>query len=446
MSAMQITRTGGAVLRIGAEPGPTWRRAVLEADGATLVWDAASDAPRHPAALVWDARRATAWLWQVYGAGVTGAVLGDATANRFDAEHGPSLSFARCAALAAWRSSWWPASSIAGIPPLDEALVEAERLLALAEVEELLDADLDEDVLSHVGASPLAALHALAASDIPKASGAVADGSAAADDGPSPDGTGPDGTGPDGTGATADSASAEESASVDVPGPTADSASAEGQDVADLPVPAREPALAAGAFTDGAVRDAASELAQRVRSLAAETPVAAAPSREEFALAAGGPPALPGALASGESPLALGRIAQGLIDAAGAVRWSILQDREGLRLVVTLAGAPAAGAPREAASHGAGERRRAPLMARFCGTELALHRAGETWTGEASLAAAVLLTPAAQRVAEVWTPGLEDGEHVDAAALIGLAAARTEAPEGIAEAEAARRSTARGAR
>lgn len=132
---MPVARTAEGLV-LGEPPDRPELTALLEADGATLVWDlAAGDAL--PAAIVWDPRRAVAWAWQVYGPGATEALAG--TASSFAAAPGPVLPAARTAARCAWARAWWPASHLAAVPALDPRLLDLEEAAALAELEHLLD-------------------------------------------------------------------------------------------------------------------------------------------------------------------------------------------------------------------------------------------------------------------------------------------------------------------
>jgi len=125
-------------LRIGATPSRAARSALLETAGALLIWDvAAPDAP--PAASVWDPVLAIDVAWQVYGPEAIPVLLGQADA--FEPVPAPPLDHARRAALAAWAAAWWPASTLAGVPPLDPRILTLEQADALLAMEHLLDGD-----------------------------------------------------------------------------------------------------------------------------------------------------------------------------------------------------------------------------------------------------------------------------------------------------------------
>lgn len=130
-----VTRTAEGIV-LGDPSDRPELTALLEADGATLVWDLAAGNTL-PAAIVWDPLRAAAWAWQVYGRGATEALAG--TATSFAAVPGPVLAAARTAARCAWARAWWPASHLAAVPALDPRLLDLEEAAALAELEHLLD-------------------------------------------------------------------------------------------------------------------------------------------------------------------------------------------------------------------------------------------------------------------------------------------------------------------
>ncbi|GAB1509733.1 hypothetical protein [Actinophytocola sp. KF-1] len=109
------------------------RTALLEARGATLHWDVLTDAP--PVTEVHDEARAADWLWDV-----------PATAREL--------------AYLTWAKAWWPTSVVAGVPPLDPALLAAELAVATAAVDHLLD---DEDAVERAVADAATAVHPLAA-------------------------------------------------------------------------------------------------------------------------------------------------------------------------------------------------------------------------------------------------------------------------------------------
>lgn len=132
---MPVTRTAAGIV-LGEPPDRPELSALLEADGATLIWDLTTENAL-PTAIVWDPRRAGAWAWQVYGPGATDALAG--TESSFAATPGPVLAAARTAARCGWARAWWPASRLAELPPLDPRLLDLEKAAALVELEHLLD-------------------------------------------------------------------------------------------------------------------------------------------------------------------------------------------------------------------------------------------------------------------------------------------------------------------
>lgn len=151
---LHATRTPDG-LRIGPVPPAPAHAALLETAGALLVWDAA-DPIAPPTAAVWDPALAVDVAWQVYGPGAV-PVLREQT-GAFAPDAAPALNHARRAALATWAAAWWPASTLAGIPPLDPRILAVERADALVAVEHLLDGD---ELLFAVLADGLAAARAL---------------------------------------------------------------------------------------------------------------------------------------------------------------------------------------------------------------------------------------------------------------------------------------------
>jgi len=142
-------------LRIGPVPPAPAHTALLETAGALLVWDAA-DPVAPPTAAVWDPVLAVDVAWQVYGHDAVPVLLEQTGA--FAPGPAPALEHARRAALATWAATWWPASALADVPPLDPRILAVERADALVAVEHLLDGD---ELLLPVLADGLAAARAL---------------------------------------------------------------------------------------------------------------------------------------------------------------------------------------------------------------------------------------------------------------------------------------------
>lgn len=117
------------------------RTAMIEARGALLSWDAASD-ERFPDAEIHSPSEASGWLAEIYGKDIAAAIrTADETslplpedAELVDAAH-------RLAALT-WASHWWPAGVYT--PALNGPILAAETVLAAHAVAHLLD---DEDAV-----------------------------------------------------------------------------------------------------------------------------------------------------------------------------------------------------------------------------------------------------------------------------------------------------------
>nr|WP_042193576.1 hypothetical protein [Kibdelosporangium sp. MJ126-NF4]CEL20781.1 hypothetical protein [Kibdelosporangium sp. MJ126-NF4]CTQ98415.1 hypothetical protein [Kibdelosporangium sp. MJ126-NF4] len=113
--------------------------AMVEAAGALVSWDLLGGA--EPVVEVHDADRAAEWLWELQEPHAVAAL------HRLAHVH--------------WAQSWWPASTVAGVPPLHPALLAAEHALATAAVSHLLDDDeATERALSTLLPLPLDALAA----------------------------------------------------------------------------------------------------------------------------------------------------------------------------------------------------------------------------------------------------------------------------------------------
>ncbi|MFF3574609.1 hypothetical protein [Nocardia jiangxiensis] len=144
-----IVRSGPAgTLIVGPEAGPVPGEgiagldvAVLEVHGGYLAWSVLAGQPIPTAALD-DPDTAQEWIWAVYGEQVALAIddfRGAATESV--AEPGlPALwASARKLGYAHWASRWWPASTLDGIPPLEQRLVELDIATLAAECERLVD-------------------------------------------------------------------------------------------------------------------------------------------------------------------------------------------------------------------------------------------------------------------------------------------------------------------
>ncbi|GLZ37798.1 hypothetical protein [Actinokineospora sp. NBRC 105648] len=124
---------GASEIVVGEWPAHPEHTAVLEARGALLAWDVLVDSG--PAARIHDLALAAEWLWEVYGPEAAAGILGGAT----EVEPSADDWVGRVAAYLSWAEAWWPASAVAGVPALDPAVLSAERAVALAEVEHVLD-------------------------------------------------------------------------------------------------------------------------------------------------------------------------------------------------------------------------------------------------------------------------------------------------------------------
>ncbi|TCO59687.1 hypothetical protein [Actinocrispum wychmicini] len=111
--------------------------ALVEAAGALVSWDLLGGG--QPVTTVHDADRAAAWLWEL--------------------DEPETLAAVHRLAHLSWARSWWPASTVADVPPLHPALLAAEYALATAAVSHLLDDDeATERALSALLPLPLDAL------------------------------------------------------------------------------------------------------------------------------------------------------------------------------------------------------------------------------------------------------------------------------------------------
>ncbi|WP_116950455.1 hypothetical protein [Jiangella endophytica] len=139
---MIVTRAADGVT-VGPAPRHPERTALAEAAGALLTWDVVDPAAL-PSATIHDVGRAAGWLWELYGADVAAAVPA-ATQAGADVAAAPAdqriVEAVRTLAHLAWAEAWWPASALAGVPALDQDLLRAERAVAAAAVEHLLDDD-----------------------------------------------------------------------------------------------------------------------------------------------------------------------------------------------------------------------------------------------------------------------------------------------------------------
>src|SRR5690606_23784921 len=103
------------------DPAPALDTLVLEVVGGHLSWSLLSG-QRLPAAILHDPTAAQDWLWAIYGEAVALAL--DERPASAELAAAPILpetaSAARRLAYAHWASRWWPASTLDGIPALDQ--------------------------------------------------------------------------------------------------------------------------------------------------------------------------------------------------------------------------------------------------------------------------------------------------------------------------------------
>ncbi|MFI2556546.1 hypothetical protein [Nocardia farcinica] len=116
------------------DPAPALDTLVLEVVGGHLSWSLLSGS-RVPAAVLHDLDAAQDWLWAVYGEPVAVAAASVAPPGAGD---GPPVTLTaeparpgilRAAwrlAYAHWAARWWPASTVDGIPALDQRLLDEE--------------------------------------------------------------------------------------------------------------------------------------------------------------------------------------------------------------------------------------------------------------------------------------------------------------------------------
>lgn len=133
---MRVSTSDG--LAVGDWPAWPEVTAVLEAAGAVLAWDILGADPV-PAARVHDPALAAEWLWEVYGSATEDILAGTPDVTVPEGGDWSVRDACRTVAQLDWAQAWWPASVIAGVPALDPVVLQAERALALSNVEHLLD-------------------------------------------------------------------------------------------------------------------------------------------------------------------------------------------------------------------------------------------------------------------------------------------------------------------
>ncbi|WP_039803101.1 hypothetical protein [Nocardia araoensis] len=112
---------------------------VLEVAGGHLTWSLLSGQVT-PAAVLDDLALAQEWIWAVYGPEVAVA-LDETGEGQYAAE--PALPDLAAGAwrlgYARWAARWWPASTLDGIAPLDEGLLEDEIATLSEECDLIVD-------------------------------------------------------------------------------------------------------------------------------------------------------------------------------------------------------------------------------------------------------------------------------------------------------------------
>lgn len=124
------------------DSAPALDTIVLEVLGGHLSWSLLSG-QRLPAAILHDLTAAQDWLWAIYGASVAVAATDHTEPVELSAEpHLPEIATAaRRLAYAHWAARWWPASTLDGIPVLDQRLLDDEIAALTEECELLVDGD-----------------------------------------------------------------------------------------------------------------------------------------------------------------------------------------------------------------------------------------------------------------------------------------------------------------
>ncbi|MFJ4651813.1 hypothetical protein ACIP5Y_11135 [Nocardia sp. NPDC088792] len=148
---------------------------VLEVAGGHLSWNVL-DRKLTPAAIIDDAELAQEWIWALYGETVALALEDGGTAESAVDPAVPALAVSAWRlAYAHWASRWWPASTLDGIPPLDQGLLDRE-IADLTEECDILVAGADALLApspAPIEIFPRAADYALAAGDPTQRPGAL---------------------------------------------------------------------------------------------------------------------------------------------------------------------------------------------------------------------------------------------------------------------------------
>ncbi len=131
------------------DPAPGLDVLVLEVLGGHLSWRL-FDSDVVPAAVLDDVEAAQEWVWAVYGEEVALAVADNRPrAVTAAPARGETAAALRRLAYAHWASRWWPASTVDGIPALDQRLLLEEIELLTVTCEMVIDEDADELFREH---------------------------------------------------------------------------------------------------------------------------------------------------------------------------------------------------------------------------------------------------------------------------------------------------------
>lgn len=181
-AAVRIEPGGDGIWIIAPEGAPTVLDdtaaidvLVLEVVGGHLSWSLLAG-QTIPAAVIDDVELAQDWLWAVYGERIAVAIADtESGETEFTDEAEPVVPELVAAAwrlgFAYWAARWWPASTIDGITPLDDQLLDQEISTLRAACEMLIDDDeqapddetAPSDVIAFVEISSRAEDYALAA-------------------------------------------------------------------------------------------------------------------------------------------------------------------------------------------------------------------------------------------------------------------------------------------
>ncbi|MFD0360581.1 hypothetical protein ACFQZZ_03850 [Nocardia sp. GCM10030253] len=145
---------------------------LLEVSGGHLTWSLLAG-QSIPAAVIDDLTLAQEWIWAVYGERIALAI-DELDSDHTELEVSPALprlvANAWRLGYAEWAARWWPASTIDGIAPLDERLLDTEIAALREECELIVDGAADpisSDAQSRIEVPSRAVDYALAAGSGP---------------------------------------------------------------------------------------------------------------------------------------------------------------------------------------------------------------------------------------------------------------------------------------